>query len=128
MDGKVISTRDVIFDEETVFDGKKSHPNNQLIAHMDELVARISLESPQVKNEEILEVDEELLSLESTWESGDSNVEQNLPVSEEDEDIEIVPAVEEGLVTPPPSEVESKDSPISLFKVMWKTCRITRTR
>jgi hypothetical protein len=107
--------RDVIFDEETVFDGKKSHANNQLIAHMDELVARISLESPQVKNEEILEVDKELLSLESTWESDDSNVEQNLPVSEEDEDIEIAHAVEEGLITPPPSEVESKDSAFAAY-------------
>jgi hypothetical protein len=51
---EVISTRDVIFDKET-FDKKDLSSNKELITHMDELVARVSLESPQAKNEEVLE-------------------------------------------------------------------------
>jgi hypothetical protein len=33
--GKVISTRDVLFDEETFFNGKNLQLSNELIAHMD---------------------------------------------------------------------------------------------
>jgi hypothetical protein len=51
----------VIFDEERIFDRKKTHPENQLIIHMDDQVERIKLNPPQVKNAEILEVDEEVL-------------------------------------------------------------------
>jgi hypothetical protein len=48
----------VIFDKET-FDKKDLYTGKELIAHMDELLARVSLEPPQAKNEEVLEeVDE----------------------------------------------------------------------
>ena len=40
---------------------------------MDELVARVSLEPPQTKNEDVLEKDEEILYLEQIWESDESN-------------------------------------------------------
>ena len=40
--GKVISTRDVIFDEYTFFDGK-SYVTVEIIPEMDSLVARITL-------------------------------------------------------------------------------------
>jgi hypothetical protein len=40
---KVISIRDVIFNEETFFDKKYLSPNKELIAHMEEFVARVSL-------------------------------------------------------------------------------------
>ena len=49
--GEVISTRDVIFDKET-FDKKDLSTDKELIAHMDELLARVSLEPFQAKNEE----------------------------------------------------------------------------
>ena len=38
--GKDISTRDVLFDEDTFFDGRKTDLNNDRIARMDELVAQ----------------------------------------------------------------------------------------
>jgi hypothetical protein len=41
--GKVISTRDVISDEETFCGKKDLSSNKELIAHMDELLARVSL-------------------------------------------------------------------------------------
>jgi len=60
--GKVISTRDVIFDEETFCGKKDLSSNKELIAHMDELVARVSLEPSQAKNEDALEDDGDILS------------------------------------------------------------------
>ena len=98
--GKVISTRDVIFDEETFFDKKDLSSNKELITHMDELVARVSLEPPQAKNEEVLEVFQE-----RTWESDGSNDDED-EVQLFDEKEELARAVEEGLMTPPPSEVD----------------------
>jgi len=65
--GKVISIRDVIFDEDTFFDKKDLSSDKELIAQMDELVARVSLEPSQAKNEEALEEDEEILYSERTW-------------------------------------------------------------
>ena len=41
--------------------------DKELIDHMDELVARVSLEPPQAKNEEALEEDGEVLYSERTW-------------------------------------------------------------
>jgi hypothetical protein len=46
------------FDEETFCGKKDLSSNKELIAHMDELVARVSLEPSQAKNEEALEEDE----------------------------------------------------------------------
>src|ERR1700722_17505141 len=67
--GKVISTRDVLFDEDTFFDGRKTHLNEDRIAQMDELVEKISLDPTQAKNEKVLEEDEEILCSEQAWES-----------------------------------------------------------
>jgi hypothetical protein len=58
--GEVISTRDVIFDKENFFDKKDLSTDKELLAHMDELLARVSLEPSQAKNEEVLEEDEDL--------------------------------------------------------------------
>ena len=100
--GKVISTRDVIFDEGTVFDGKKTHPSEQLIAQMDELVARVSLDASQAMNEKTLEEDEEVLDPECVWQSDESDDDevQRFDFNEKD-DFKLVRAVEEGLITPP---------------------------
>jgi hypothetical protein len=45
----------VLFDEDTFFDGRKTHLNEDRIAQMDELVAQISLDPTQAKNEKALE-------------------------------------------------------------------------
>jgi Reverse transcriptase (RNA-dependent DNA polymerase)/GAG-pre-integrase domain len=105
--GKVISTRDVIFDEETFFDKKDLSSDKELIDRVDELVARVSLEPPQAKNEEVLEEDGEILYPERTWESDESNDDEDeVQLFDEKDDYELARAVEEGLITPPPSEVD----------------------
>src|SRR5467141_623157 len=74
---------------------------------MDELVARVSLEPSQAKNEEALEEDGEILYSEQTWEdcneSNDGEDDGVLPFDEK-EDLELARAVEEGLITPPLSD------------------------
>ena len=50
--GEVISTRDVIFNKET-FDKKALSTDEELITHMDELLARLSLYPSQVEDDEI---------------------------------------------------------------------------
>jgi hypothetical protein len=106
--GKVISTRDVLFDEDTFFDGRKPDLNNDRIARMDELVAQISLEPAQAENEKVLEEDEEILCSEQAWESDGSNDDEIQLFNEKDE-YELVRAVEEGLITPPRSDVLDSD-------------------
>jgi len=114
--GKVISTRDVIFDEDTVFDGKKSHLDSQLICHLDELVTQIEMGPTHVENEKILDSeddvpDAELPSSRSTCDSDEPNDDDVQMFDEEDNNAdELVRAVEDGLITPPPSEVIDKDS------------------
>lgn len=61
LQGKVISTRDVIFDEKTFFEKKDLPSDKELIDHTHELVARVNIELPQAKNEEVLEEDGEIL-------------------------------------------------------------------
>jgi transposase InsO family protein len=112
--GKVISTRDVIFDEETFFEKKDLPSDKELIAHMDELVARVSLEPTQAKNEEVLEEDEEILCSERTWESDGSN-DDEVQLFDNKEDYELARAVEEGLITPPPSDVAEEDSAFAAY-------------
>jgi transposase InsO family protein len=106
--GKVISTRDVLFDEETFFDGKRAHLSNELIAHKDDLVERISLDRNLAKNEGLLEEDEEIFSSEQAEESDGSN-DDDVQLFNEKEDYELSRAVEEGLITPPWSEVGDFD-------------------
>ena len=58
--GIVISTRDVIFDEETFFQGEQTDPQAELIAELDTLVEKIKLPEEQTKNEVLLEEDDEV--------------------------------------------------------------------
>jgi hypothetical protein len=98
----------VLFDEETFFDGKKITPDRELIAHMDELVERVSLDPSSIKNEEVLEVDDGVLCPERNWDSGsESNDDEEVLPFNEEEDKELVSWVEEGLITPP-TEVNSE--------------------
>jgi hypothetical protein len=106
--GKDISTRDVLFDEDTFFDGRKTDLNNDRIARMDELVAQISLEPAQAENEKLLEEDEEILCSEQAWESDGSN-DDEIQLFNEKDGYELVRAVEEGLITPPRSDVLDSD-------------------
>jgi hypothetical protein len=103
----IISIRDVIFDEETFCGKKDLSSNKELLAHMDELVARVSLEPSQAKNEVVLEEDEEILYSERAWEdfneSSDGEDDGVLPFDEK-EDLEPAYAFEEGLITPPLSD------------------------
>ena len=105
--GKVISTRDVIFDENTFFDGKVES-DGQLLATVDDLIARIQLDPLQIKNEEILlETDGEILNLEGTCDSeGSYDDDGDIEMFTEKEDDELFIADEEGLITPPPSVIE----------------------
>jgi transposase InsO family protein len=105
--GKVISTRDVLFDEDTFFDGTKIQPEKELIANLDQLVARVSLEPSQSKNEEVLEEDEEVLYPERTWDSESESNDDEVLLFNEKEDYELARAVDEGLITPP-SEVATE--------------------
>ena len=59
--GIVISTRDVIFDETTFFNGERTDLSDELIAKMDTLIERIKLPESQARNEALLEEDEEVL-------------------------------------------------------------------
>ena len=59
--GKVISTRDIIFDEIKFFDGKRADLNAELITEMDTLIQKIKLPASQAFNEAILEEDKEIL-------------------------------------------------------------------
>jgi hypothetical protein len=114
--GKVISTRDVIFDEETFFEKKDLPSDRELIAHMDELVARVSLEPTQAKNEEILEEDEEILCSEQQWELSDESNDDEVQVFDnKEDDYKLARAVEKGLITPPPSEVTEEDSAFAAY-------------
>jgi len=116
--GKVISTRDVIFDETTFFDGKRTDLNAELIAELDTLIQRIELPTSQALNEAILEEDEEILEpthLESD-DSDESDDESVININE-NEDPELSEALEEAYLTPPPSE-EDRDSPCA-FHVQY---------
>ena len=49
---------------------QSAHIDNHLDTHLDDLIARIQLDPPQIKNEEILlETDDEILNLEGTCDS-----------------------------------------------------------
>ena len=98
-------TKDVLFDEDTFFDGRKTDLNNDRIAPMDELVAQISLEPAQAENEKVYE---EILCSEQAWESDGSNDDEIQLFNEKDE-YELVRAVEEGLITAPRSDVLDSD-------------------
>ena len=84
----MISTRDVIFDENTFFDGK-IESDGQLRTEVDDLIAQIQLDPPQIKNEEILlETDDEFLSLGGSRDSDESYVDGDIEMFAEKEDDE----------------------------------------
>ncbi|KAM4067608.1 reverse transcriptase (RNA-dependent DNA polymerase) [Hirsutella rhossiliensis] len=58
---KVISTRDVIFDEFTYFDGKFEQP--QLLPSINDLIQRVEIPEDQKINQEILDEESELESV-----------------------------------------------------------------
>jgi hypothetical protein len=86
---------------------QSAHIDNHLDTHLDNLRARIQLDPPQIKNEEILlETDDEVLSLEGNCDSEGSYDDGDIVMFAEKEDDELFTAVEEGLITPPPSDIE----------------------
>jgi len=61
--GKVISTRDVIFDEKGHFDGKRENLLDSLIREKDELVKKAIMPEKLATNERIVQEDDDLISL-----------------------------------------------------------------
>src|SRR5947209_4855021 len=93
--GIVISTRDVIFNEKTFFEGKRTDLSEELIAELDTLVEKIKLPETQATNEALLEEDEEILEPtvidEAEVESDDDEPIQDF---NEIEDLELAKALE----------------------------------
>jgi hypothetical protein len=111
--GTVISTRDVIFDETTFFDGQRTDVSAKAIAEMDELIEKIKLPQPQAINEAVLEDDDEEEDFEPPVMEEDSDDDEgNEPVRDfdENEDLELAKALEEAYLTPPPTD-DDEDSP-----------------
>jgi hypothetical protein len=103
--GKVISTRDVLFDEHTFFDGKME-ASRQMIAEMDSLIARVQLPEAEATNERLLEEDEEVL--EPLYDPYDDEAtDEGVAAFDEKEDYELARALKDAYLTPPPSEIDS---------------------
>ena len=58
--GEVISSRDVIFDEDEFFDGRKVDLDDGLVATLDNFVHQIKLPTQALRNEVILQEDDEI--------------------------------------------------------------------
>ncbi|KAM4067965.1 reverse transcriptase (RNA-dependent DNA polymerase) [Hirsutella rhossiliensis] len=113
---KVISTRDVIFDELTYFDGKFEQPT--LLASINELVQRVEIPEDQRANQEIL--DEE-----SEEEEFDDFEEEEEETENDDEEAEKLQQEEASLMTPPATDDEldsifSVLLPVSNPEGVWK--------
>lgn len=123
--GIVISTRDVIFDETTFFDGKRTDPSAELIAEMDELIEKIKLPESQASNEALLEEDEEIFEPAITETDSDDDDE---PIQDfnQDEDLELAKALEDAYLTPPLTDNEDEDSPCA-FHVEYPLDRADAT-
>ena len=61
--GKVISTRDVIFDEKSHFNSKRDSLTDTLIKKKDELIKRAMMPEKLAANESIVQEDDDLISL-----------------------------------------------------------------
>jgi hypothetical protein len=59
----VISTRDVIFDEKSHFDGKRESLIDTLIKEKDELIEKAMIPEKLAANESIVQEDDDLISL-----------------------------------------------------------------
>ena len=117
----VISTRDVLFGEQTFFDGK-SEVAAEAIPELDSLVARITLPEGHATNEGILEEEafEPLPDLDS---EDEEPAEDGVAAFDEKEDYEIAQALEEALLTPPQLEFD----PEAAFHVRLP-CETTEAR
>jgi len=59
----IISTRDVIFDENTRFNGKKENLADVLIKERDKLIEKIRIPEMLALNERIVQEDDDLMEL-----------------------------------------------------------------
>src|SRR6267378_4695460 len=81
--GEVISSRDVIFDEDEFFDGTKVDLNDNLAMTLDEYVHQVRLPEQVSRNEVILQEDDEIVD----WDLGGSDQPDGL--SDDGEQLEI---------------------------------------
>lgn len=108
--GKVISTRDVLFDESRTFGGKSGPLAQDLLEDLNMLIQRIQLPEPQVNNEEILDDDDMLAGApEADQEDDYESVVAFDGQDNQKEDYEQAKALEEALLTPPQSDYEEPD-------------------
>jgi len=116
--GKVISTRDVIFDETTFFDGKRTDLSAELIAELDTLIERVTLPETQARNEALLEEDEEVFEPTAIEDTDSEDDDEPIQDFNHDEDLELAKALEDAYLTPPLTDEEDKDSPCA-FHVQY---------
>ena len=112
--GVVISTRNVIFDEETFFQGEQTDPQAELIAELDTLVEKIKLPEEQTKNEALLEEDDEVSGPDNEEAESEAD-EESLQDFNQREDLELVKALEEAYLTSPETDDEDNKSPCALY-------------
>ena len=105
---KVISTRDVLFDEHTLYSGE-SEATAEMIPEMDSLVARIELPESLATNESILDLEDEEIP-EPLVDSEDEEPGEGVAIFDEKEDYELARALEEALLTPPHSEIDPESA------------------
>ncbi|KAM4058204.1 reverse transcriptase (RNA-dependent DNA polymerase) [Hirsutella rhossiliensis] len=121
---RVVSTRDVVFDEHTFFDGKLEQQS--LLSGIEELIQKIEIPEDQRGNQEALdeETDEETdiegLDAEST--AGSTIVvmtqeEEDQSEEQEKEDYERARVLEEAGLLTPPTTADSEDEPGAVFSV-----------
>ncbi|KAM4063621.1 reverse transcriptase (RNA-dependent DNA polymerase) [Hirsutella rhossiliensis] len=121
---RVVSTRDVVFDEHTFFDGKLEQQS--LLSGIEELIQKIEIPEDQRGNQEALdeETDEETdiedLDAEST--AGSTIVvmtqeEEDRSEEQEKEDYEKARALEEAGLLTPPTTADPEDEPEAVFSV-----------
>ncbi|KAM4067474.1 integrase core domain-containing protein [Hirsutella rhossiliensis] len=99
---KVISTRDVIFDEFTYFDGKFEQP--QLLPSINDLIQRVEIPEDQKINQEILDEESELESVFDEDSDEEEEEGQTDPTEEEEEYKRARELEEASLITPPLTE------------------------
>ncbi|KAM4055497.1 Integrase, catalytic core [Hirsutella rhossiliensis] len=98
---KVISTRDVIFDEFTYFDGKFEQPT--LLPSINDLIQRVEIPEDQKINQEILDEESELESVFD--EDSEEEEEEQTDLTDNEEDYKRARELEEAsLITPPLTE------------------------
>ena len=111
--GVVISTRDVIFDEKTFFDSKRTDLSDELIAELDTLIEKVKLPETQAINEALLEEDEEVLEPAVEVESDDGD--EPIQDFNQNEDLKLAKALEDAYLTPPYTDDEDEGSPCAFY-------------